>query len=318
MNNPLISVIVPIYKVEEYLHRCVDSILAQTYTNLEVILVDDGSPDKCPMICDQYAVEDARVRVIHKLNGGLSSARNAGIDIAKGEYIGFVDSDDYIYPEMYQRLYNDIVTFDVKLAFCQPNMCYNGQTPQDGMTRPTKLMSSNELIPYCLRRNIWFSAWTKLYDRSLFDEIRYPEGLTNEDYPVTIPIFDVCQKVAVNYNPMYNYWVREGSICTSALNVRKFDCIKTSDMVLQYMKDRHPEWNELAEKIYVCNLIGMLQSIYAANDSHKYDQQRADIFSRIRNYGLSIFHNNHLPLSVKFRYLIAFIHPSLYSLICKI
>ena len=103
------SVIVPIYKVEEYLHRCIDSIINQTYTNLEIILVDDGSPDNCPMICDEYAKKDSRIRVIHKKNGGLSDARNAGLEIATGEYIGFVDSDDWIHKDMYHILYKNII-----------------------------------------------------------------------------------------------------------------------------------------------------------------------------------------------------------------
>ena len=104
--EPLISVIVPVYKVEQYLDECVQSIINQTYKNLEIILVDDGSPDRCPEMCDEYARQDSRIKVIHKPNGGLSSARNAGIDIARGEYIGFVDSDDYIAHDMYEKLYN--------------------------------------------------------------------------------------------------------------------------------------------------------------------------------------------------------------------
>ncbi len=113
-----ISVIVPIYKVEEYLHRCIDSIINQTYTNLEIILVDDGSPDNCPMICDEYAKKDSRIRVIHKKNGGLSDARNAGLEIATGEYIGFVDSDDWIHKDMYHILYKNIIEKDADIAEC--------------------------------------------------------------------------------------------------------------------------------------------------------------------------------------------------------
>lgn len=114
---PLISVIVPVYKVEPYLHRCIDSIRNQTYTNLEIILVDDGSPDNCGRICDEYAQKDKRIFVIHQENGGLSAARNSGLDRCSGAYIGFVDSDDCIHPEMYERLYKDICTYHTRLAF---------------------------------------------------------------------------------------------------------------------------------------------------------------------------------------------------------
>lgn len=114
---PLISVIVPVYNVESYIHRCIDSILNQTYVNLEIILVDDGSPDNCGQICDEYAQKDNRIIVIHQSNGGLSVARNAGLNKCTGKYIGFVDSDDCIHPEMYERLYKDICKYQVRLAF---------------------------------------------------------------------------------------------------------------------------------------------------------------------------------------------------------
>ena len=116
---PTISVIVPVYKVEKNIHRCVDSILGQTYADFELILVDDGSPDNCGAICDEYAAKDSRVVVIHQKNGGLSSARNAGIDIATGAYISFVDSDDYIYPNYLERLYEVLVEFDADISVCK-------------------------------------------------------------------------------------------------------------------------------------------------------------------------------------------------------
>ena len=116
--QPLISVIIPVYKVELYLRECIDSVLAQTYQNLEVILVDDGSPDQCGSICEQYAEKDNRVCVIHKENGGLSDARNAGIDVAKGEYIGFVDSDDWVAPDMYECLYKASVEYNAEFVVC--------------------------------------------------------------------------------------------------------------------------------------------------------------------------------------------------------
>lgn len=134
--KPQISVIVPVYKVEPYLQKCIDSILAQTFRDIEVILVDDGSPDNCPAICDAAAEKDERVRVIHQKNGGLSAARNAGLDIARGEWIGFVDSDDYIAPEMYQTLYNTAIKNDAQLALCsyayvdiQGGYCATGGRP---------------------------------------------------------------------------------------------------------------------------------------------------------------------------------------------
>lgn len=136
LDNVLISVIVPVYKVEQYLEKCVNSITAQTYSNLEIILVDDGSPDKCGDICDSLAEKDKRIKVIHKMNGGLSSARNAGIDIATGQYIGFVDSDDFIEPEMYEKLLKLIKQEGTKLAVCAVNYVYeDGKKNEETIAR---------------------------------------------------------------------------------------------------------------------------------------------------------------------------------------
>ena len=119
MKNPLISVVVPIYKVEEYLQRCVDSIINQTYKNLEIILVDDGSPDSCPKMCDNFAKQDKRIKVIHKINAGVSEARNTGLEYATGDYVGFIDSDDYIHPTMYEKLLNGIKKENSDICMCR-------------------------------------------------------------------------------------------------------------------------------------------------------------------------------------------------------
>ena len=146
--QPLISVIVPIYKVEEYLYKCVKSILAQTYTNLEIILVDDGSPDNCPAICDEFAAKDSRVTVVHKKNGGVSSARNVGLDTATGEYIGFVDGDDYIEPTMYETLYKYIVdnNTDVSVINCRIVDELGNHVPSSSPNHMVGLMSSIDFL----------------------------------------------------------------------------------------------------------------------------------------------------------------------------
>ena len=123
MNKPLISVIVPVYKVEKYLERCVKSICAQTYQNLEIVLVDDGSPDQCGEMCDMFAKQDSRIRVVHKENGGLSDARNAGLDVMTGDYVGFVDSDDWIEPDMYQVLYERLIKEKAEISCCGMKRC---------------------------------------------------------------------------------------------------------------------------------------------------------------------------------------------------
>lgn len=187
--NPLISVIVPVYKVERFLNRCVDSILSQTYENLEVILVDDGSPDCSGKICDEYAAKDSRIRVIHKENGGVSSARNTALDLCTGDYIAFVDSDDYIHPEMYEKMLSALQEHQVDLCVCQWNYEYaNGQQVVDlSKVDPELLgaMTSLELARFLFRgsyeNGVVVSPWNKLYNRELFNDIRFSGRFQEDD-----------------------------------------------------------------------------------------------------------------------------------------
>ena len=182
MKNKKVSVIVPVYNMEKYLSRCVDSILAQTYKNLEVILVDDGSKDSSPAICDQYSERDSRVKVVHKENGGLSSARNAGLDVATGDYIGFVDSDDYISPEMYSVLCQCLENSDCEIA----NLMYV-RADENGRTTPSKVphntdkeIEAEQFAKELMLHTGDVSVCTKLFCAGLFQNIRFPEGKLNE------------------------------------------------------------------------------------------------------------------------------------------
>ena len=167
MEMPLVSVIVPVYKVESYLHRCVDCILAQTYANLEIILVDDGSPDNCGKICDEYAQKDKCIKVIHKKNGGLSDARNAGLDIAMGEYITFVDSDDWIHFQYVEILLNNLTKADVDISTCSfvrtpEKMLMDSKVSESSY----HIYSSEKAIEQTLYQNrLDNSAWGKLYKK---------------------------------------------------------------------------------------------------------------------------------------------------------
>jgi len=252
--EPLISIIVPVYKVEQYLPKCVESILTQTYPNLEIILVDDGSPDNCGAICDSYALKDSCIKVIHKENGGLSSARNAGIDIARGEYFGFVDSDDWIEPEMYETLLSAILKYEAKVA-------YGGRYDVDGTTgekivglcpRKEECISGMEMLG---RVFIWdncdSAAWDKLYHRSLFDEIRYPQGLINEDIAVFYKLMELTDKVAMCNKPLYNYLHRENSITTAKISDKTFHFVGHTDTIYPYIQKNHPELTDRARYFHI-------------------------------------------------------------------
>ncbi len=216
MNSSLISVIVPVYKVEEYLDECIKSIVNQTYKNLEIILVDDGSPDNCPTLCDNWASKDSRIKVIHKENAGAAAARNAGINVANGDYIGFVDSDDYIEKNMYEVLLEALQNTDVKISCCAAYRVYeNGKIENQAKINVRKSFDINDALDNIFYGNLGTALWRRLFEKSVFEEIRLPEGETNEDYPVIVPTTVAGRGMVYVGVPLYYYRVRQGSV-TSA------------------------------------------------------------------------------------------------------
>ena len=227
--KPLLSIIVPVYKVENYLQKCIDSILAQTFTDFELILVDDGSPDNCPALCDAAAAKDARIRVLHQKNGGLSAARNAGLDVARGEWIGFVDSDDYIAPEMSEILYKAVQSTGADLALCDyVKVDETGALcTQTHVAVPQKSLTGREL----LQKAYWTTvqiAWNKLYHRTIFAQLRYPVGKLNEDFFVIPEICLNTQKAVVVPDVLYYYVQRGDSIMGKSRTLRHYDAAEAA------------------------------------------------------------------------------------------
>ncbi len=221
----LISVIIPVYRVEAYLRRCVDSVLAQTYDNLEILLVDDGSDDGCPGICDAYAQKDRRVQVIHQENRGLSGARNAGIDRAKGNYLVFADSDDYLAPEFVERLYRACLDTGSDLALCRFAYVKGEAIPRAGGGEIEVLTGRQMQARLCEPEGVYYVvAWNKLYRRELFEGIRYPEGRIHEDEATTYRIFHRARKGAYVDEALYGYFVSPASI-TRGFNPRRTDWV---------------------------------------------------------------------------------------------
>ena len=235
---PLISVIVPVYKVEAYLARCVDSILDQSFSDFELILVDDGSPDSCGALCDAYAKKDARIVVIHQKNGGLSAARNAGIDWAfahsDSQWLNFIDSDDWVHPEYLERLLNAAMEQNVSVSAC-------GYASTEGR-EPT--IVDDELSPvlwepeaFYLEHNVNATvAWGKLYRREHFRSIRYPFGKINEDEFVTYQILFPAQRIAVIQAPLYNYYVNPTGIMQSRQGRLREDKFEAFEQQIRYFK----------------------------------------------------------------------------------
>lgn len=248
MQEPLISIIVPIFKVEQYLRKCIDSIIEQTYSNLEIILVDDGSPDNCGLICDEYATKDIRIIVIHKENGGLSDARNGGIDIAKGEYITFIDSDDYVDINYIEVLYDLTQKFDASLSVSSFSHFKEegGEIEKDKGRVITNVLSANEAIETMFYQDKFeTSAWGKLYKKELFGhDIRYPKGMLYEDLPTTYKLMLKAVRIAYTTQRTYHYLLRGDSIQCSAFNPKKMDILKVADMIIPDIRNNHPELYE--------------------------------------------------------------------------
>ncbi len=236
--NELISVIIPVYKVEEYLKRCVDSVLAQTYGNTEIILVDDGSPDGCPAICDAFAEADSRVRVIHQENKGLSGARNTGIDAAEGTYLAFVDSDDYLHPEFLEKLYAACKETGSDMSVCRWEYVRGEEIPEKG-DGAVRSYTGREMMAnlYDPDGAYFVVAWNKLYHKSLWEDIRYPLGMIHEDEATTYRIYDRVKQAAYINSSLYGYFVAPVSI-TRGFNPKRMDWVRAVADRVDYFEEK--------------------------------------------------------------------------------
>lgn len=234
MENMKISIVVPVYKVEEYLPRCIESLVKQTYKNLQIILVDDGSPDNCPKLCDEYAEKDNRIDVIHRENGGLSAARNSGIERVTGDYLLFVDSDDFIELDSCERFANVLKaqSYDVDLivGVAKENRGNKTSFQKHTNLKENHIYSSSEFIQKSVKTDEWFApAWLNLYNAKLFmkNNLRYAEGLYFEDLEIQPKIFLNANKILYIDYPFYNYVLRENSIMTTEFSSKKKqDCFQ--------------------------------------------------------------------------------------------
>lgn len=255
----MISIIVPIYNVEKYLRKCVDSLIRQTNTDIEIILVDDGSTDSSGNICDELSTIDARIKVIHKKNGGLSSARNAGIDVAKGDYLAFVDSDDFVELDMYAVLLEGIKKSGKNISCCGRMVDIFGQYSNiEFVIDSPKTFTKDEAIREILYlENIDVSACDKLYDKKLFSNVRYPEGKISEDAAV---IFEIVQNSNGIYHvgkPYYHYVFRNNSITKSKYSEKKHDVINNLENTKNFLEKNYP--NFLYDyKVYCAVSVGAL------------------------------------------------------------
>ncbi len=268
---PEISVIVPVYKVEAYLPRCVDSILAQTFNDFELWLVDDGSPDNCGKICDEYASRDSRIHVIHKQNGGLSSARNAALDVCNGKYVSFVDSDDWVTPDFLESLYDTLADFDADISVCGMINHYD-----DG--HETVLYEPSQ-APCVVEESAIFDtlyqpcAPNKLYPSYMFTDVRYPVGRWYEDLFAYNKILPKIRRLAYTGKNSYYYFMRESSIMHSSFCLKSTDIIDGCDERAQMLERVNQPWHANMARLHIYSNLSL---------AYKYlNQKEPQVVSRL-------------------------------------
>lgn len=290
--EPLISIVVPIYTVEKYLNRCVDSILNQTYHNIEVILVDDGSPDRCGVICDEYQKKDTRIKVIHKKNGGLSDARNAGIKIAHGEYITCIDSDDFISSFFLENLWTAMKKSKCEIATSWFVDYYEGDKipkAQKLDIKDIQVLNREEFYERLLYQDgVEVTAWGKLYKANLFQGVEYPVGKLYEDIPTTYRLVEKTTRIAVIPNIDYFYFQRKTSIARVIFSIAKMDAIRHMDDFRNFITVNYPSLKKAAECRYfstVCNIIFQIKDT-------DYENERIMLWKEIKKYRKCIVFNS--------------------------
>lgn len=239
--NQKISVIVPIYNVEQYLNRCIESIVNQTYRNLEIILVDDGSPDNCPKICDEWAEKDNRIKVIHKENGGLSDARNAGMKIATGDFIAFVDSDDWTEIQFIEKLYNALLEYDCDIAGCKYRKCEKVSEIKDNPgSNQVEIYNKIDGLSSLISETIKQVVWNKLYKKDVIEGIAFEKGKYHEDEFWSYQIFARSkQYVEIDYVG-YNYFQRETSIMGEKYSLKRLDAVEAKVFRQRFLEEQFP------------------------------------------------------------------------------
>lgn len=271
-----ISVIVPVYNVEQYLERCVDSIINQTYKNLEIILVNDGSTDNSGQICDELAKKDDRIRVIHKKNGGVSEARNVGVKEISGEYIIFIDSDDYIDKKMFSVLYSQIKLEAADVSVCGVmNIYENNNIPQARNTNEYLILNNEGFLrEYLKGERIPGGIWNKLIKSSIAKSIKFPVGLIYEDAYYHYELIKLARRYVITTEPLYNYYHREGSLTEGYYKKRDLSCIEIYNKFYDYVVNNYSSNREEAFFRLSYSYFVILDKILLQDDYKKIEEYK--------------------------------------------
>lgn len=314
-SQPKISVIVPVYKTEGLLDRCVESIVGQTYKNLEIILVDDGSPDNCPAMCDEWAEKDSRIRVIHKENGGVSSARNAALDIATGDYIGFVDSDDWIEPEMYSSLIQKISESGKNIALCSYYAVeISGERYECRCVVDKEVLDKDDYFCFIVLGGDGGYIWNRLYDADILKEVRFDEDIWySEDLLFNFKTAQKSNGAAILDKIEYNYVQKRIKEQAWVMNDHSFDSMTAFEIMLSY--------KDIPEDVYDCCLRGYAAAAFTLLSgvltNEKYFYKYDDIRSAILNFKKRILTQKKYPLKYKVKTLALWLCPGFYNFMIR-
>lgn len=305
----MLSVVVPIYNVEKFLDKCITSIVNQTYKNIEIILVDDGSSDLSGKICEKWKKKDKRIVVIHKANGGLSSARNAGIEIATGKWISFIDSDDFIELDMFETMIAAAKKTGKDIACCGRIVDLWGEKEKiEFSIQEEQLYSREEAIrEVLLLRNIDVSACDKIYKRTIFNDIRYPEGRISEDAAIIFDLLNITNGIVHVGKPFYHYVFRKNSISKSVYNHQRYNSFENCEKNKRFIDLNYPVLKNVC-KIYCCQVCGaLLQSMSGDKKIRRKYKSDYDAYKKMFNECFIYFLvSKDVTLKMKIKYLFVF------------
>lgn len=312
--SELISVIVPVYNVEKYLAKCVDSIINQTYRNLEIILVDDGSTDSSGELCDNLAKKDSRIVVYHKENAGVSSARNLGLDKAKGEFIGFIDSDDYIDPDMYEFLYNDLKKHNVDISMCGLYHVYANKKDNQIDKVEFYIFNSEQAISALLEGKLSIvTPGNKLYKKELFDGLKYdPNIKLAEDALMIVNLLEKCRKVSISTMRKYYYYHRTNSITTSSFSDKILDIIDVYAKISEIVKRNYPNIIDRAKYRMFWSYFYVLDSLCVSSVRKDYNILFSKLLSELKSNIIFILTSPYFTFKRKILFLSLLVSESLY------
>lgn len=299
----LISIIIPVYNIEKYLDKCMESVVGQSYSHIEIILVDDGSTDGSGELCDEWGKRDKRIRVYHKKNGGASRARNLGLREAKGEFIGFVDGDDYIAEDMYSSLMNAMEE-GVDLVCCSTEIFFPAK-----MRKPVEVYGQVE-YPVCfsnqeairellLVQKLCFSSCDKLYRRELFYGVRFPEGKTCEDYPVSYEVVKKSRRVVNIGKVKYFYRYRENSTSKKPFRLSRMRYVLFTRDILQDVIKHYPKERKCAEALYIGSIINTIEEIDLSIKREEFREIRERLWKLLRRMCINILLNQYITTTTK-------------------